>query len=170
VGPLTEAGYRAIVPDHLGFGRSDTPARSELYRIPRHVQRLDALLESLDLHDAVVPDDWGGPIGLSWAVAHPERVSGLFILNTYAHGPRGSIRLPLPLRLFRAPVMGEILVKGLHLFVRFFAFRAGIMHRDRLTSAVRRAYLAPHPSWSSRTGVFVFLREIPVGGPGQSPS
>jgi hypothetical protein len=28
------------------------------------------------------------PIGPSWAVAHPERVSGLFILNTYAHGPR----------------------------------------------------------------------------------
>jgi haloalkane dehalogenase len=99
VGPLVEAGHRAIVPDHLGFGRSDKPARPELYRIPRHVQRLDALLESLDLHDAVVvPDDWGGPIGLSWAVAHPERVSALFILNTYAHGPRGKLKLPLPLR------------------------------------------------------------------------
>jgi pimeloyl-ACP methyl ester carboxylesterase len=35
----------------------------------------------------------GGPIGLSWAVAHPERISGLFILNTYAHGPRGKVRL-----------------------------------------------------------------------------
>jgi cis-3-alkyl-4-acyloxetan-2-one decarboxylase len=68
-------------------------------RVPRHVARLEALLESLDLRDAVVVvQDWGGPIGLSWAVAHPERVSGLFILDTFA-GPRQN--LPVPLRLFR---------------------------------------------------------------------
>ena len=167
IGPLTDAGYRAIVPDHLGFGRSDKPTEPELYRIPRHVERLDSLLESLDLREAVVvPQDWGGPIGLSWAVAHPERVSGLFILNTFAHGPRGPIKLPVPLRLFRTPGVGEVLVKGLHLFVRGFLFRVGIVHHERLTSDVRRAYLTPHPTWSSRTGVLVFPREIPASGTG----
>jgi haloalkane dehalogenase len=167
VGPLADAGYRAIVPDHLGFGRSDKPADPELYRIPRHIERLDSLLESLDLHDAVVvPQDWGGPIGLSWAVAHPERVGGLFILNTYAHGPRGKVKLPVPLRLFRTPGVGELLVKGLHLFVRGFLFRVGVVHRERLTPDVRRAYLTPHPSWSSRTSVLVFPREIPASGSG----
>jgi pimeloyl-ACP methyl ester carboxylesterase len=167
IGPLTEAGHRAIVPDHLGFGRSDKPDDPELYRIPRHVQRLDALLESLDLHDAVVvPEDWGGPIGLSWAVAHPERVWGLFILNTYAHGSLGKVKLPVPLRLFRAPGVGEVLVKGLHMFVRVFVFRVGVVHRERLTADVRHAYLAPHPSWSSRTSVLVFPREIPASGTG----
>jgi haloalkane dehalogenase len=167
IGPLTEAGHRAIVPDHLGFGRSDKPTDPELYRIPRHVERLDALLESLDLHDAVVvPQDWGGPIGLSWAVAHPERVSGLFILNTFAHKPPGKVALPIPLRLFRTPGVGEVLVKGLHLFVRGFLFRVGVVHHDRLTPDVRRAYLAPHPNWSSRTGVLVFPREIPAAGTG----
>jgi cis-3-alkyl-4-acyloxetan-2-one decarboxylase len=167
VGALVEAGHRAIVPDHLGFGRSDKPDNPELYRIPRHVGRLEALLESLDLHDAVVvPDDWGGPIGLSWAVAHPERVSGLFILNTYAHGPRGKIKLPLPLRLFRAPGVGEVLVKGLHLFVRVFVFRVGVVHRERLTPEVGGARPAPHPSRFSHTGVLVFPREIPADGTG----
>jgi len=164
VPPLVESGFRVIVPDHLGFGRSDKPSDAELYRIPRHVARLDALLESLDLHDAtVVPQDWGGPIGLSWAVAHPERVARLFILNTYAHKPRGNVPLPLPLRLFRTPGVGEVLVKGLHLFVRGFLFRVGVVHRERLTHEVKQAYLAPHPSWSSRTGVLVFPREIPAG-------
>jgi pimeloyl-ACP methyl ester carboxylesterase len=67
---------------------------AEAYRIAEHVRRLDALPEPLDLHDAtVVPQDWGGPIGLSWAVAHPERVGRLFILNTYAHRPRGRVAL-----------------------------------------------------------------------------
>ena len=164
VSPLVDAGHRVIVADHLGFGRSDKPAEPELYRIPRHVERLDALLESLDLQGTtVVPQDWGGPIGLSWAVAHPERVARLFILNTYAQRPPGKVPLPIPLRLFRTPVVGEVLVKGLNLFTKGFLFRVGVQHRERLTPEVKRAYLAPHPSWSSRTGVLVFPREIPSG-------
>jgi pimeloyl-ACP methyl ester carboxylesterase len=164
---IVDAGHRAIVPDHLGFGRSDKPDRPELYRISRHAERMEALLESLDLSDAtVVPQDWGGPIGLYWATRHPDRVGRLFILNTYAHRPPGKVSLPLPLRLFRTPGVGEVMVKGLDLFKRVFLFRAGVVHRDRLTAEVKRAYRAPHPSWSSRTPILVFPREIPAGPEG----
>jgi pimeloyl-ACP methyl ester carboxylesterase len=138
--PLTEAGHRAIAIDHLGFGRSDKPDTPELYTIERHCRRADALLESLDLREAtIVPEDWGGPIGLWWATRHPERVRGLFILNTYAHRPPGKVSLPLPLRLFRTPGVGEVMVKGLDLFKRVFLFRAGVVHRERLTAEVKRA-------------------------------
>jgi pimeloyl-ACP methyl ester carboxylesterase len=165
--PLVAAGYRAIVPDHLGFGRSDKPDRPELYRIPRHADRLEALLESLDLHEAtVVPQDWGGPIGLAWATRHADRVRGLYILNTIAHRPAEKVHIPLPLRMFRAPGLGELLVKGMHAFVRGFLLRDGVVHRERLTALVRAAYLTPHPSWSSRTSIQVFPREIPSGPEG----
>jgi len=166
--PLVDAGHRAIAVDHLGFGRSDKPDRPELYTIERHCGRMDALLESLDLREAtVVPQDWGGPIGLWWATRHPERVRGLFILNTFAHRPRGKVPLPLPLRLFRTPGVGELMVKGLDLFKRLFLFRAGVVHRERLTEEVKRAYLAPHPSRSSRTPILVFPRQIPSGPEGE---
>ena len=70
----------------IGFGRSDKPDQPELYTIQRHADRLEALLESLDLQDAtVVSQDWGGPISLNWASRHPERVRSLFVLNTFAH-------------------------------------------------------------------------------------
>jgi pimeloyl-ACP methyl ester carboxylesterase len=173
--PLVEAGCRAIVPDHLGFGRSEKPRDPELYRVPRHVRRLDALLESLDLRGAVVvPQDWGGPIGLYWATQHPERVDGLFILNTWAHGfrpealPPGKdkIPLPLPLRLFRTPIVGEVLVKGLDAFKRGFLLGQGIRHQDRLTPTIKRAYRDVHQGWSDRTPILVFPREIPVTGAG----
>lgn len=109
IGPLVEAGYRAIVPDHLGVGRSDKPDRPELYRVSRHAERLEALLESLDLSEAtVVGHDWGGPIGFAWAARHSERVRGLAVLNTFAHRPPGRVRLPLALRLFRLPGVGEV--------------------------------------------------------------
>jgi pimeloyl-ACP methyl ester carboxylesterase len=169
--PLVEAGHRAIVPDHLGFGRSEKPSDPELYRVPVHARRLEALLESLDLQGAtVVPQDWGGPIGLYWATQHPERVDGLFILNTYAHGPKPEalppgkkkIPLPLPLHLFRTPVVGEILVKGLDAFKRGFLFGQGVVHQDRLTPTVKRAYRDVHRGWAERTSILVFPREIPV--------
>jgi pimeloyl-ACP methyl ester carboxylesterase len=167
IGPLVSAGYRVIVPDHLGCGRSDKPADRDAYLIERHIRRLDALLESLDLHDATIAvQDWGGPIGLSWAVAHPERIAGLLIMNTNAHRPPAVVKLPLPIRLFRMPVVGELLVKGLGVFQRMFLFRAGVAKPERLTPAVKRAYLAPHPTWTSRTGILQFPRQIPSGPTG----
>ena len=147
VGPLTNAGHRVIVPDHLGFGRSEKPRAASLCTVSRHIARFDALLESLDLHGAtVVPQDWGGPIGLSWAVAHPERVERLFILNTFAHRPPWKVPIPLPLRLSRPRKPGEVLVKGLKMFVRGFLFPAGVIHPERLTA--RRTA----PTWRRTPG------------------
>lgn len=169
IGPLADAGYRAIVPDLLGFGRSDKPARPELYTIEQHALRTEALLESLDLHGAtIVPQDWGGPISMYWAVKHPERVSGLFILNTAAHVLREKFEIPMVLRLFRAPGVGELMVKGMKMFHHGFVFRAGIDKPERLTPAVKRAYLTPHAAWSDCTGVLVFPRVIPVD-PAEEP-
>jgi haloalkane dehalogenase len=161
--PLTEAGHRVIVPDHLGFGRSDKPDRPELYRIGQHARRMEALLESLDLRGAtLVAQDWGGPIGMPWAVEHPERVGGLFILNTAAHVARKRVQVPLPLKMFRTPGVGEVMVKGFGMFHRAFLFKVGVVKPERLTPAVKDAYLAPHRTWASRTATLVFPREIPV--------
>ena len=161
--PLLEAGYRVIVPDLLGAGRSDKPDRAEAYKIRRHAERTEQLLESLDLRDAtLVPHDWGMH-SLYWAIRHPERLRGLFVLNTIAHRRREEIRLPLAIKLFRNRGTGPLLVKRLDVVRRFFLFRFGIVHRDRLTPEIKRAYLAPNPTAASRTGVLVFLREIPIG-------
>lgn len=162
--PLVDAGYRVIAPDHLGFGRSDKPVDALLYRVPRHAARVEALLESLDLRNVtIVPHDWGGVLGLSWAGKFPDRVRSLFVLNTAAHCPTEKVPMPLGLHLFRTSILGELLVKGAHAFVRGFLFRGGVVHPERLGSIERTAYLAPHPTWSSRTGILVFPREIPAG-------
>jgi pimeloyl-ACP methyl ester carboxylesterase len=76
------------------------------------------------------------------------------------------VPLPLPLRLFRMPGVGEVMVKGLDLFKRVFLFRAGVVHHERLTPEVKEAYRAPHPNWASRTPILVFPREIPAGPEG----
>jgi haloalkane dehalogenase len=83
VPPLVAAGHRAICPDYAGFGRSDKPTDRAWYTYDRHVELMTRLLEELDVRDAIaVVQDWGGPIGLRWAVENPDRVGALAILNT----------------------------------------------------------------------------------------
>jgi haloalkane dehalogenase len=83
VPPLVAAGRRVVCPDYPGFGRSDKPTDRRWYSYERHVEHVSALLARLDLRRAtVVVQDWGGPIGLRWAVENPERVDRLAILNT----------------------------------------------------------------------------------------
>ena len=83
IDPLTAGGHRVICPDYAGFGRSDKPTDRRWYSYDRHVELMAGLLRGLDLRDAtVVVQDWGGPIGLRWAVEHADRVARLVILNT----------------------------------------------------------------------------------------
>jgi haloalkane dehalogenase len=81
--PLVAAGHRVICPDYAGFGRSDKPTDRGWYGYDRHVELVSSLLAGLDLNDAVVVvQDWGGAIGLRWAVENAECVGALAILNT----------------------------------------------------------------------------------------
>ncbi len=80
---LVASGHRVVCPDLVGFGRSDKPTDQAFYTYERHVQSVTAHLDTLDLHDVtVVVQDWGGPIGLRWAVEHADRVGRLVIMNT----------------------------------------------------------------------------------------
>jgi haloalkane dehalogenase len=82
--PLLEAGYRCVVPDLPGFGRSDKPTDDGWYSYERHTAATASLLEELDLRDAtLVMQDWGGPIGLRAATLEvPERVARLVAMDT----------------------------------------------------------------------------------------
>src|SRR5215210_496989 len=81
--PLVAGGNRVICPDYAGFGRSDKPTDREWYSYDRHSELMSELLAGLNLSDAVVVvQDWGGAIGLRWAVENADRVGALVILNT----------------------------------------------------------------------------------------
>ncbi len=80
---ITAAGYRAVVPDLVGFGRSDKPTQREDYTYQRHVDWMRGLIEALDLQRiTLVGQDWGGLIGLRLAAEHEERFSRIVAANT----------------------------------------------------------------------------------------
>ncbi len=83
IGPLVAGGHRVICPDLAGFGRSDKPTDRGWYSYDRHLEIVAGVLDGLDLQGAtVVVQDWGGPIGLRWAVANQDRVAALVVMNT----------------------------------------------------------------------------------------
>jgi haloalkane dehalogenase len=81
---LVDAGHRVVVPDLVGFGRSDKPTATSDYTYARHVAWTEALLVGhLDITDATFfGQDWGGLVGLRVVTAHPDRFARIVIGNT----------------------------------------------------------------------------------------
>jgi haloalkane dehalogenase len=80
---VLEAGFRTILPDLPGFGRSDKPIDQDWYTYDRHVAAARALMEDLDLRGATfVVHDWGGPIGLRVAVELADRVEKIVLMDS----------------------------------------------------------------------------------------
>lgn len=80
---FTGAGFRAVVPDLFGFGRSDKPADDGVYTFDFHRQALRAFIEALDLNNVtLVCQDWGGLLGLTLPMEMPQRFTRLLVMNT----------------------------------------------------------------------------------------
>jgi haloalkane dehalogenase len=151
IGPLVAAGHRVIAPDYVGFGRSDKPTERDWYSYDRHVDYVGRLLAQLDFDDAtVVVHDWGGPIGLRWAVENEERVSRLVVLNT---------------GLFAGQVNEAFMAwrnfaeRNPDLPVGFIIQSATV---TELPPEITAAYEAPWPTAESKAGVAQFPLIVPL--------
>jgi haloalkane dehalogenase len=149
--PVVASGRRAVAPDLAGFGRSDKPVDFGWYSYDRHVSFVSEVLASLDLSDAVVVvQDWGGPIGLRWAVENADRVAALVVLNT---------------GLFTGRVS-----KGFMAWREFaegnpdlpVGFVVGGATSSDLPPEVVAAYEAPFPSAESKAGAATFPLLVPM--------
>ena len=156
------ADHRVVVPDHIGCGLSDKPGDDRYpYTLERRIADFGRLMDELRLEGLnLVVHDWGGMIGLAWAVHHPERVRRLVILNTAAfHLPR-SKAFPWQLWLVRDTPLGPLMVRGLNGFARGAAWVA--CTRKSLPRAIRNAYCAPYDSWADRIATLRFVQDIPL--------
>ena len=80
---LVKGGYRVVVPDLIGFGRSDKPAAQDDYTYAKHIVWTQALLDQLNLKDInLFIQDWGGLIGLRLLTANPDNFSSVVAGNT----------------------------------------------------------------------------------------
>src|ERR1051326_4269063 len=149
---LTAAGHRAIVPDLVGFGRSDKPASREDYTYQRHVDWMRGVLGQLDLRDiTLVGQDWGGLIGLRLAAEHEERFARIVAANTGL--PTGD------------QSMGEAFLRWQQFSQQVPDFHAGGIVKgacvSELAPEVIAAYDAPFPDDRYKAGARQFPMLVP---------
>lgn len=152
--------YRCIAPDHLGFGLSAKPTGWG-YRLADHGRNLAALIDHLGLQRfTLVVHDVGGPIGLSYALEHPERIARLLILNTFCWPLRGTFALaPSPIAALLCGPLGRLLITQWNTELRVLI---PLVYGDRakLTPAIYRQYLAPLAQSDDRHGLFAFAEQV----------
>ncbi len=154
--------HRCIVPDHIGMGLSDKPDDSRYrYTLDSRVADLDSLMAKLEPSQPVtlIAHDWGGLIGLAWALKHPQRIARIVLLNTAGFTMPADKRLPGLLKLGRDSGLGALLIRG------FNAFSAGATRlavKKPMPAAERRAFTAPYDSWAHRIATLRFVQDIPL--------
>jgi len=149
--PLLDAGERFVAVDMPGFGRSDKPTDIGWYTYERHYEHVSAVLAGLDLSDAtVVVQDWGGAVGLRWAVENPGRVERLAILNTGLFTGRVS-------KGFMA--WRDFAERNPDLPVGFIVDGGTGFE---LAPGVKEAYEAPFPTPESKAGAAAFPLLVPL--------
>lgn len=162
IGELREH-RRCLAPDHIGCGRSERPDASANYpyTLERRVQDLGSFIDHLNVPKVdLVCHDWGGMIGLSWAVDHPGRVGKIVLSNTSGFLLPHEARMPSLLRVAKTPLLGEFLIRGLNAFCR--CAQVMCVEKTRLSRDVARGYLAPYRGWKNRKSVYEFVKDIPL--------
>lgn len=150
--------YRCIAMDHLGFGLSDKPT-DWTYLPQEQARNVADLITALGLKEInLVVQDWGGPIGLSYALHHPENVKRLLIMNTWMW-PVDRDWYYIAFSKFTGGAIGRFLIKRFNFFARVI-MRQSFGDKRKLTRSIHQHYLKPLSAPEERKGCWVLPGEI----------
>jgi len=157
---------RVVVPDHMGFGKSETP-QDRAYSLREHTENLAALVESLGLEGiTLVTHDWGGPIGGQFTLRTPSRVKRTVLMDTFMKAMLTPENAPLQpgtstrwMKFIRSehfePVMshlGETILSVMH--------KIGLNRTEIVDDTWLRAFGGPFPTTRECKGALQFPRNL----------
>lgn len=148
--PVLARSHRVIALDHLGMGLSDRPRAD--YRPEAHARRFARFVEALELPSfGLVVHDFGGPIALPFAAAHPDRVRWLGVTNSFMWSFEDD-----PVMRRRAKLaggrLGRFLYRHLNASLRLL-MPSAYGDRRRLDRRTHAHYLAPFRDKAARVDV-----------------
>lgn len=184
IDPLTQAGYRVIAPDLVGFGKSDKPVNRRDYTYANHALWLRGFLESLDLSDiTLVCQDWGGLLGLRVLTQIADRFARVVVANTGLPDAKNiPDEMAIPMRKMFASIpalnpveMGKKLREnengaGFMYWIKYcdgypdfvISEVVSLSASQPLTDAQKIAYDAPFPSEEYKQGARQFPSLVPI--------
>lgn len=145
--------FRVIAPDNVGFGLSSKP-QAGYHSLDRHIDNLDALIGQLGLKQVtLLLHDWGGLIGLGYAVRRPENVSRVVLLNTPPPAPQAPRALPWQMRTLQSSIGSSLGVLMAPAIQRAAA--------TRLSGDLLRGYGFPFQTSQDRAAIREFAKMVP---------
>ncbi|GAB4510793.1 MAG: haloalkane dehalogenase [Anaerolineae bacterium] len=149
---FVNAGYRALAPDLIGFGKSDKLGTRTPYTYQQHMDWLGAWVEALDLHNiTLICQDWGSLLGLRMVGEQPERFARVVVANGML--PTGK-EAPPPFLIWQAfSQYAPVLPVG------------GIVQVGTATTVppeVLKAYSAPFPNERYKAAARAFPALVPT--------
>jgi haloalkane dehalogenase len=148
---------RLVVLDYPGFGMSKAPD-NYAFTPQEQSDAVAFLIDHLKLKDFVmVVQDWGGPIGMNYAVRNRANLRGLVVMNTWAW-PASILQVLFSLVMGGWPI-GYWLQTRRNYFAKSM-LPDGIYHSEKVTETLRKAYTDPFPTPKSRIPTWVFPRHI----------
>jgi haloalkane dehalogenase len=165
---LVAAGRRVVVPDFIGFGRSDKPTDRSAYTYASHVDWTRDFMSQLQLRDITLfAQDWGGLIYLVHVGTDPDRFDGVVAANTALFDPVVAAAMP-----------ADAIAEAAGPFLGWFEYSQNVEEllasevvggdsplnqtRHRLTPGEAAAYDAPFPDESYRAGPRQFPCIVPL--------
>lgn len=151
------ANYRCIAIDHIGFGLSDKPEDYD-YSTLNHSQTLEKFILAMDLHDlTLVVHDFGGPIGLNFAIRHPERIKNLVILNSWLWSSSSDPDFIKFSKVLRSPLL-PFLYRYLNFSPRFILPMS--FGDKKLSRKLLKNFTRPFANKSQRNGALAFAKSL----------
>ncbi len=151
--PLAAGGFRVVVPDLIGFGKSDKPASFADYSYAAHLTWLTRWIKKMELkHINLFCQDWGGLLGLRIVADHPEWFDRIIAANTGL--PTGQFEMP------------EAFMRWLNFSKRVDILPVSMLIQNAtcrtLTDEELAAYDAPFPDGSFQAGAKIFPSLVPI--------
>jgi haloalkane dehalogenase len=150
--------YRCIAVDYIGFGLSDKP-EGWTYLPKDHAAYIETFIKYLQLKNiTLVLNDWGGPIGMHYAVAHPDNIKSLVIFNTWAWSVKGNKYYEQFSGFMGGPV-GRFLIRQFNLFGKSVVSMA-TGNKKNFPVRIHKMYYRHLATPADRKGSYTFPKEI----------
>jgi haloalkane dehalogenase len=154
---------RAIAPDLIGMGKSSKPDIE--YGFENTFRYLDDFIEKLSLKNiTLILHDWGSGLGFHYANRHRDNIKAIVFMEAMYDEPDLTMMpksLQFALKMMRAPVVGDFMVKNLNIFIKKMI--PDLISR-KLTKEEMAVYAAPYQTVKSRAPLVAWPRSLPVNG------
>lgn len=149
--------YRCIAIDHIGFGLSDKPEHYD-YGTKNHSKTLEKFVIEKQLNNiTIIVQDFGGPIGLDFAIKYPHLIKKIVILNSWLWCSANDPHFIKFSKIIRSPLL-PFLYRYLNFSPRFVLPTTYGDHKP--TKHILKHYTKPFADRTQRNGTLALAKSL----------